>query len=590
MQNILTLQGNIILAGNKLLVKSLPVSPPNAPTSANVSIITSSSATVNWTAPSSGDLPAEYAIFLNSVEIGTIVYPATSYDLSALSAETNYDVYVLARNAGGDSSPSNTVNFDTLAATLSLEWQDLIAVYGEVEAQNKMNARYGTAPQPHPISFSAYRALFTNIGDTFRDPTFGTLIRYADDQLTNINGERCQQNADGSKWFFNTPPSGSYQLFDTLGFKIGGDRDLTFEGKNPTDSVRWHPVNPDILFYIIDDHIMYYDTSDTPPAQNPYIAATSPHGALGDGNHRRLAGGDGNIGVAVEVSPGVFEARILISHGNKNEKIQILVLDTWEVVRHSWTGATTIEVKFPWDISSPHFDFPNPNGTSDFDYGTLTLVNDSGNQLIMTAIDTMGTRLWDFNGTLIEQFDSSANHMNQILYTEAGVNKIGTTKKTVTNMLSPFSEADDVGDALAWYFDVNMDTNPITVTKHSKELMDWGDGHHQSGGGLYSSYSPVTKTCLWAMNSAADEGANVPFDSRYYSEITELDCTDAGDVARRLLHHMIHLFNLTGQQPEVWLSKDGTHGFFKTDVGDEISGDGALFWFQILPRTPIGQR
>ena len=468
--------------------------------------------------------------------------------------------------------------------TLSAEWQDLLSVYDGVAAATIMDNRYGqnVLARPDPATYAAlFGGASATIGTTFRDPTFGHLIKVAATDISQLNSERPHQNADNTKWFFKTGTS-RWEIFDNAGDKVGGNIDLRFEGQNPTDGPRWHPINPDIIFYPIDDHIIYYDTGASPPPVNPYIAQTSPHGTLGT-NDRRMAGGDGNHAFKVEISPGVFEARILISHG-KQTKIQVLVLDSWQIVRHNWTGSTWEESKVTWDVSSPHWDFPATS--TDFDYASLTQQDENGMQFIMSAIDGQGTKLWNFNGAEIGQVDSNSNHMNQVKAIVGGTDYIATTKKTLAGMIPP---AVNVGDIHCWYLDVDISVNPMALTVNGFVALDWDDGHHQSGGGQHSNFAS-NHSCLVALNSAEEKGA--PDNNTYYSEIVELQLNrDIGDnTPRRGPHHMVNDVSPTSEQMEAWYSNDGTHFFYKSDIMGQLSGLGYLFHVTLPPRTPIAER
>lgn len=471
--------------------------------------------------------------------------------------------------------------------TLSAEWQDLFAAgYNGEDAANAIQARYSTDGVYNPVAFATYAALFSGEGDEFRDPTFLTKIKVANTGINQINSERPHQNCDNTKWFHRTGTN--YQIFSNSGTKIGGTISLNFEGQNPQDTVRWHQTNPDILVYIKDDHIIYYDTGGSPPSTNPYIAATSPNGTLGTGSpNRRLAGGDGNIAVKVGT-----ECWLLITHGGTNTNAQVLVLgdpdnpqtNDWKIVSHNWTG-TEWELQYEtWDVSATKWDFPTGSG---FDYATLTLEDPAdGWPYIVTAIDGEGTDLYNLSGTKIDDIDSNANHMDQVKAQVGGTEYLAIVKKTVAGMIPP---AVNVGDAQCWYYEVDTSATPMTVTINGFVGLDWGSGFNQAGGGQYSSYAS-NRTSLLAMNSAVEEGATDW--QAYYSEIVEIQLDrDASDnVPRRLLHHMIDTFGSVGGQPEVWYSNDGTHGFFKTDVGGQLSGDGYLFWFEIPERTPVSQR
>lgn len=461
------------------------------------------------------------------------------------------------------------------------EKADLQATY-PATWQDKLDARYKSATLT-PISFAAYAALFANEGDIFRDPTFGTKIMVAEDSINQVNSERPHQNCDNTRWFFRFGTN--FQLYDNTGAKVGGRLNLNFESVNPQDAVRWHPTNPHILFYIKDDHIIYYDIRDN----SKTAVATSPNGNLGNGSSRRLAGGDGNIAVKVGT-----EAWILLSHVSTNTNCQVLVLadpdnaqaNDWKIVSHNWTGSAWELQYETWDVSATKFTLPA--GTL-FDYATLTLVDPTdGWPYISVSADGNGTDYYNLSGTKIGDEDSNSNHKNEVYFTTGGTSYPAMVKKAVNGTIPPDV---NIGDAAIRYREVDLSADPMTMTTTtvSPPGLDWGSGYNQAGGGQYSSYS-TRNTCLLSMNSAVEEGATDW--QKYYSEIVEiqLNADASDDVPRRLLHHMIDTFGSVSGQPEAWLSNDGTHGFFKSNVGGQLSGDGYLFWFEILERTPVGDR
>lgn len=93
---------------------------PSAPTGLTASAITSSGATLNWTAGSGGGAVASYRIEDNRsgtfAQQGTVAAGTTTFNLTGLGATTPDQARVFAVNATGPSaSPSNTASFTTLA-------------------------------------------------------------------------------------------------------------------------------------------------------------------------------------------------------------------------------------------------------------------------------------------------------------------------------------------------------------------------------------------------------------------------------------------------------------------------------------------
>lgn len=470
----------------------------------------------------------------------------------------------------------------TSPAAISAEYQDLIDALGQAAADTCMRNRYGNDVLPLPLTFAEWAANFSAVGDEARDPTFGTPMRVAQAGIDQINMERPHHN--GTYWFMKTGTS-RWEIWDNDGVKVGANRDLRIGTVNPTDGVRWHATNPNILFYPIANQIYYFDIRNNTKA----AVVTSPNGILGTGN-RKLAGGDGNI--CVEVNG---EAWILITHGGTNTNAQVLVLgdpdnpaaNDYKIVSHNWTGTEWELVYENWTTGATKWDFPT--GTL-FDYATLTMKDPANNwPYILVAADGRGTEMTNLSGTLIGSIDSNSNHMNQVLSTVGGTDYMTTVKKTVPGMIPP---AINTGDAQAWYMTVDASGATMLLTVNGFVALDWGSGFNSAGGGQYGSLAIAADghKCLIAMNSAVEAGATDW--QAYYSEIDELQLNrDAGDnTPRRLLHHWIDLFGTVGRQPEAWFSQDGTHGFFKTNIGGLLPNNGYLFYFKCFGRTPVAQR
>nr|WP_321233007.1 GEVED domain-containing protein [uncultured Psychroserpens sp.] len=87
---------------------------PTAPTNLAAINITANTVDLSWDAATDNIAVTEYEVYQDGVLIATI--PATSYQVTGLNPLTNYDFYVIAKDAAGNSSPqSNTVNITTLA-------------------------------------------------------------------------------------------------------------------------------------------------------------------------------------------------------------------------------------------------------------------------------------------------------------------------------------------------------------------------------------------------------------------------------------------------------------------------------------------
>ena len=88
----------------------------SAPTIGSASSITSSTATISFTAPAGAGSGTTYAASAGGKIYGAAVYPATSIYLDELSSNTSYSFTVTATTSSGTSSASGTVTVLTLAA------------------------------------------------------------------------------------------------------------------------------------------------------------------------------------------------------------------------------------------------------------------------------------------------------------------------------------------------------------------------------------------------------------------------------------------------------------------------------------------
>ncbi|WP_082310004.1 glycoside hydrolase family 9 protein [Nonomuraea sp. SBT364] len=86
--------------------------PPGTPGKPAVSAITGSTAKVSWTAATDNVGVSGYDVYLDGEKAGTA--PGTTFELTGLSADTEYTVHVVARDAAGNSSgPSASTSFAT---------------------------------------------------------------------------------------------------------------------------------------------------------------------------------------------------------------------------------------------------------------------------------------------------------------------------------------------------------------------------------------------------------------------------------------------------------------------------------------------
>ena len=130
---------------------STDTTAPTVPTNLTASSITTTSATVSWTASTDNIGVTGYKIFRNGTQVGTST--STSYGLTGLTAGTTYSITVQAYDAAGNSSASSTaLSLTTTAAATFTELY--FSEYLEGSSNNKaieISNRTGSS-----IALSAY--------------------------------------------------------------------------------------------------------------------------------------------------------------------------------------------------------------------------------------------------------------------------------------------------------------------------------------------------------------------------------------------------------------------------------------------------
>ena len=105
---------------NKRPYLSVTVSaPPTAPSLCNITSITSTGCIVNWTDNSSDE--TGFKVYQDGVLITTTAAGETHYDVSGLTPNTDYNFYVKATNANGDSTASNTAYMTTTGVGITVQ-------------------------------------------------------------------------------------------------------------------------------------------------------------------------------------------------------------------------------------------------------------------------------------------------------------------------------------------------------------------------------------------------------------------------------------------------------------------------------------
>lgn len=144
--------GNVSSASNTISVttQSVDTEAPTAPANLAASSVTSTAATLSWTASTDNIAVTGYSIYKNGVLLTTT--SSNSYTVSGLTAGTTYSFYVTAYDAAGNvSSASNTISVTTpiiitycasKGTNYTYEWIDLVKL-NTINNVTAANAGYG---------------------------------------------------------------------------------------------------------------------------------------------------------------------------------------------------------------------------------------------------------------------------------------------------------------------------------------------------------------------------------------------------------------------------------------------------------------
>ncbi|MBW8804292.1 MAG: glycoside hydrolase family 9 protein [Catenulisporales bacterium] len=103
--------GNVSAASPTVSVTTAAATPPGAPSGLTVTGVTASTVGLSWTAAAPGTLPiANYVVYqagTPATAVATVAGTATSATVSGLSPATTYQLYVVAKDSGGQSSPAS---------------------------------------------------------------------------------------------------------------------------------------------------------------------------------------------------------------------------------------------------------------------------------------------------------------------------------------------------------------------------------------------------------------------------------------------------------------------------------------------------
>ena len=417
------------------------------------------------------------------------------------------------------------------------EYEVLRQNYNHADATTILLRRYGTATNNRP-SLASYWALVPGVGGTFLEPTYGFEFKVVSTSVRQINGERNHWNADASKAFFRTSLWGvgifdgnTGDLLDTIAFSTSD-----VPTSNNLDTIRWHPTDPDLLVFANGDELVTKNINTK--ANNVLMTFASDLGSGG----RRIAGGDGND---ISRSTG----RFLLSVGGQNTNIQV----------YEFSSNSIITTPFTF---------------TDIDYATLT----EDGQYIVAQDETVGDIiLTDLSGTQLGVVYETTPHMEVSRW--AGKNVVVT--KQVGATAATYGR--NSGDLSAF----DLDVGPFG--KSERLVMDWQGGHGPASSPQFSA-SQNTDVVLVTHNSLTDaEVSSSGGWSTYYGETAALSLDPADPAPRRIMHNMNSPNPSASDQPECWVSPDGTKMFQKTDFQGNASSNYLLFC-EIGARTPKAVR
>ncbi len=107
--------GNLSTGSNTISITTPDTEAPLAPTNLNATNITQVSFTLNWTASTDNVGVTGYNIFQDNVQLNSTLITTPSFDITGLTTSTSYNFYVLANDAAGNLSNSNSLIVTTLA-------------------------------------------------------------------------------------------------------------------------------------------------------------------------------------------------------------------------------------------------------------------------------------------------------------------------------------------------------------------------------------------------------------------------------------------------------------------------------------------
>lgn len=453
------------------------------------------------------------------------------------------------------------------------ELSTLLEGHSRPTAIDFMKRRYGSERlEPQKIRNYITRVPL-QAGSEFTEPTFGFQIKLVSDNVNQLNGERNHWNADGSVAFF---VSGfrTVALFD--GRKGDFLRNVDFSTQDianvpSLDMVRWHPTDPNLLVYLDGRRLA---TKNIVTGQSRTLARFNV-GTLGDGG-RRIGGGDAN---------DVAANRLLLSFNGAHKNIMIYDFDKNAIVKKtrvrdgsSYKVVTTF-ISPEAATSVTGFDF-----SSKLDYATLT----NNGKFIIAQFHGGDTSLYSYYGEKIGVIYESSPHGVPAEYIRNG-NRLQSyvTKQTKgPHKIHKRGTGDLSGFDLKVKF--NNSTGRYDFKRRETRVLDWKGQFGGRGGGQFTASgfeAGIVAVALEPYNAAKyDKELKYGI---YFDEIVTMSLGPEDKTPRRIAHHMNAWPNTATEQPEVWISPDGTKMFYKSNLKGLVDPKGKLFFVDIgAPTCP----
>ena len=154
-----------------------PAADTQAPT---VPVLSSPSKTqttivLSWTAAIDNVGVTGYDIFLNNILNSSVISPTTTYTLSGLTASTTYPVYVVAKDAAGNKTASNTLTITTTGAIVETL---VLGSYFETSIENWVASSTTNVVRTNNIALAyegSYSVLIQSKSTTATTPTISLL-------------------------------------------------------------------------------------------------------------------------------------------------------------------------------------------------------------------------------------------------------------------------------------------------------------------------------------------------------------------------------------------------------------------------------